>query len=176
MRLLSFAALAVLAAPASADVVSQGDSAFQVTHSVQLVIPPDEAFALLSSPSRWWSPDHSYSGDSANFSMTLRPGGCFCEALPDNGGFVEHMRIAQVFPGEKIVMTGGLGPLINEPATGTMVWTVERVAGGAKISLDYKVFGYPGTASRMASAVDFVLGEQVKRLRRASLGNRRDLP
>lgn len=176
MRLLPLTAFAAIAASASADVVSQGDSAFHVTHSVQLVIPPDEAYAILSNPSRWWSPEHSYSGDSANFSMSLKPGGCFCERLPDNGGFVEHMRVAQVMPGEKIVMTGGLGPLISEPATGTMVWSVERVAGGAKVTIDYKVFGYPGTASRMAGPVDFVIGEQITRLRRASLGTRRDIP
>lgn len=179
MRISSLACLFLLgAAPAGAEIVSQDAHAFHVRHSVQLVAPPEKAYALLANPSLWWHADHTYSGDSGNLSLGLRPGGCFCERLPESGGFVEHMRVVQVKPGDMIVLKGGLGPLTFEPATGTMTWSVERVAGGSKIHLDYKVFGFTkGNGNAMAAPVDTVLGEQMKRLRRqAAAGNRRDIP
>ena len=41
--------------------------------------------------------------------LQMRPGGCFCETL-DGGGGIEHMRVTYVQPGERIVLTGSLGP------------------------------------------------------------------
>ena len=62
---------------------------------------------------QWWSKDHTYSGDAARMSLQLRPGGCFCETL-DGGGGIEHMRVTFVQPGERVVLTGSLGPLLYE--------------------------------------------------------------
>ncbi|MBB3764264.1 SRPBCC family protein [Sphingomicrobium lutaoense] len=178
MRAACLSLAFLLAAPAQAEIVSQNANAFHVRHSVQVVVPPEQAYALLTTPSRWWDPEHSYSGDSANLLLDLRPGGCFCERLPDSGGFVEHLRLVQLKPGEALVFTGGLGPLTFEAATGTMVWSVEKIAGGSRISLDYRAFGFPkGNGAALAGPVDRVLGEQMKRLRRqAAAGNRRDIP
>ena len=36
----------------------------------------DRAFARVG---EWWGKDHTYSGDSANLSLSLTPGGCWCE-------------------------------------------------------------------------------------------------
>lgn len=45
----------------------------------------------------WWHPDHSWSGDAANFYFRRGVGGCFCERLPAvdgvEAGSVEHLRI-----------------------------------------------------------------------------------
>ena len=50
------------------------------------------------------------SGNSANLSLALTPGGCFCERFPKGGG-IEHMRVTYVDPGKRVVLTGALGPL-----------------------------------------------------------------
>ena len=53
----------------------------------------------------------------AHCRLQLRPGGCFCETL-DGGGGIEHMRVTYVQPGERVVLTGGLGPLLYEATAG----------------------------------------------------------
>ena len=92
---------------------------FEVRHSINMVIPAEQAFAAFGQIGDWWSKDHTYSGDAAPFSLQLRPGGCFCERLDDGGG-IEHLRVAYVQPGERVVLTGALGPLLFEATTGVM--------------------------------------------------------
>ena len=66
--------------------------------------------------------------------MSLSPGGCFCERLP-NGGGIEHMRVAFVDPGKRLVLTGSLGPLLYQATAGVMDVQVRtdrrRLAGDA---------------------------------------------
>lgn len=153
------------ATPAAAEVVSAGSNGFEVRHGVNLVIPQAKAYAAFSEIQNWWSKDHTYSGDAANLSLQLRPGGCFCERL-DNGGGIEHLRVTYVQPGERVVLTGALGPLLYEAATGVMDIKVERIAGGSRITMDYKAAGFAkGGAAELAPIVDKVLGDQMKRLR-----------
>ena len=42
--------------------------------------------ALVGQIGSWWYPEHTYSGDAKNLSIDARPGGCFCEKLPNGGG------------------------------------------------------------------------------------------
>jgi hypothetical protein len=154
-----------VASPAAAEVVSANANGFEVRHSANLVIPQQKAFAAFSEVQNWWSKDHTYSGDAANLSLQLRPGGCFCERL-DNGGGIEHLRVTYVQPGERVVLTGSLGPLLYEATSGLMDVKVERIAGGSRVTMDYKVAGFAnGGAAELAPIVDKVLGEQMKRLR-----------
>ena len=165
MRVLIPAACLLLATPAAAEVVSAGSNGFEVRHSVNLVIPQQKAFEAFSRIQDWWSKDHTYSGDASHLSLQLRPGGCFCEQL-DNGGGIEHMRVTYVQPGERAVLTGALGPLLYEAAAGVMDIKVERIAGGSRITMDYRAAGFAkGGAAEMAPIVDKVLGDQMKRLR-----------
>ena len=165
MRRLA-ALLALVAAPASAEVVSASTTGFEVKSTVPLVVPPEAAFAAFAELPAWWNPEHSYSGDSANMRLDLTAGGCFCERIPKTGGGIEHMRVAYVEPGKRVVMTGSLGPLLFEATTGVMDVQVKRVAGGSQLTLDYKVAGFAnGGAEKVAPQVDAVLTEQLKRLR-----------
>ena len=165
MKFLAFACVLFAASPAAAEVVSAGANGFEVRHSVNLVIPQQKAFSAFSEIQNWWSKDHTYSGDAANLSLQLRPGGCFCERL-DNGGGIEHLRVTYVQPAERVVLTGSLGPLLYEATSGVMDVKVERIAGGSRITMDYKVAGFAkGGAAELAPIVDKVLGEQMKRLR-----------
>jgi len=169
------AALIGLAAPAQAEVVSAGSNGFEIRHSVGMVIPAEQVFASFARIGDWWSGDHTYSGDAANLSLRLTPGGCFCERLKDGGG-IEHMRVALVQPGERVVMTGALGPLLFEATTGVMDVSVERIAGGSRLILNYRAAGFAkSNAAELAPLVDKVLGEQVKRFRTyaAKQGTRR---
>jgi uncharacterized protein YndB with AHSA1/START domain len=159
-------ALLVSAAPASAEIVSASGNAFEVRHSVAIVIPQPAAFDAFTQISQWWNAEHTYSGKSSNLTLSLSPGGCFCETLP-NGGGIEHLRVAYVVPGERLVLTGALGPLLYQAATGVMDIKVERIAGGSRLTLDYKVAGFAnGGADRLAPIVDQVLGDQVARFRK----------
>ncbi len=154
-----------LAVPAHAEVVSASSNGFEVRHSVVIVIPPPATFDAFTQVSRWWNAAHTYSGKSSNLTLSLNPGGCFCEALAKGGG-IEHLRVAYVDPGERLVLTGALGPLLFQAATGVMDIKVERIAGGSKISMTYRAAGFAkGNGAELAPAVDQVLGEQMKRLR-----------
>ena len=169
--LIGFAALAI-AAPASAEVISADAHGFDIVHSINLVIPQDRAYAAMGQIDHWWSKDHTYSGDASRLSLSLRPGGCFCERL-DGGGGIEHLRVAYVQPGERVVLTGSLGPLLYEATSGVMDLKVERIAGGSKIIMSYRASGFAkGGADKMAPIVDKVLGEQMKRLRIFAAGGK----
>jgi len=166
MRTIPLVGLSMLAAaPASAEVLSAGPNGFEVQHVVNLVIPQPKAFAAFGDVAQWWNKDHTYSGDAARMSMQVRPGGCFCETL-DGGGGIEHMRVTYVQPGERMVLTGSLGPLLFEATAGVMDVKVERIAGGSRVTMNYRAAGFAkGGAANMAPLVDQVLGEQMKRFR-----------
>lgn len=171
MRLMLFTSLLILSAPASAGVVSASSNGFEVRETVPLVVPPDAAFKAFGDLPDWWDPEHTYSGDSTNIRFELTPGGCFCERIPKTGGGVEHMHVAFVDPGKRIVLTGALGPLLYEAATGVMDVQIKTIAGGSQLTLDYKVAGFAnGGATQMAVQVDEVLREQLKRFREYATG------
>ena len=126
-------------------------------------------------PSRWWSGDHTYSGDAANLYLDAQATGCFCEKLPrpadapadQRMGSVEHMHIVYADPQRGILrMTGGLGPLQEEPVRG--VWTIvlkTAAASGTRIEWTYTVDGLVAKkGGDMAPLVDMVLGQQLTRL------------
>lgn len=160
--------LVALAPPAiaKAEVVSASAHGFEVRHIVSTVIPQPAAFEAFGQISNWWGKDHTYSGDSANLSLSLSPGGCFCERLPTGGG-VEHMHVAYVVPGERVVLTGSLGPLLYEATAGVMDVKVDRIAGGSRLTMNYRAAGFAnGGADKLAPLVDQVLGEQIARFRK----------
>ena len=165
MRSIIAAAALLVASSANAEVVSADAHNFVVRESVQLVVPAPEAMAAFAKVSSWWSKDHTYSGDPANLSLDPRPGGCFCERFPTGGG-IEHLRVTYVKPGEDIILTGALGPLLNEAVTGVMSVHVEHIAGGSRVTIEYRAAGFAaGGGEKMADAVDGVLADQAGRFR-----------
>ena len=86
------------------------------------------------------------------------------------------MHVAYVDPGERLVLTGALGPLLYQAATGVMDIKVERIAGGSRLTLDYKVAGFAnGGADKLAPVVDQVLGDQMARFRKYAAAMPRDV-
>ena len=164
MRPLLLAAALLAASPATAEVKSASGNGFSLEHKVTVPVPPERLFASVGQVSRWWNPEHSYSGKAENLAMDLRPGGCFCEKLAGGGG-IEHLRVVYVEPGKRVVLTGALGPLLYDAVSAVMDIQVKPAAGGSELTLGYKASGFAsGGADKLAPVVDRVLGEQVKRL------------
>jgi uncharacterized protein YndB with AHSA1/START domain len=162
----TLAAIMFLAvSPAAAEVVTSSSNGFEVRETVTVEAPPAAAFAAFGRIGSWWDGAHTYSGSAANLSLPLEPGGCFCEVLPSGGG-VQHMHVALVQPGKRVVLTGGLGPLLFEATTGVMDVTFEPAGNGTRIVLDYRAAGFfNGGADKLAPAVDGVLAGQLARLK-----------
>lgn len=165
MRYLVIPFILALSAPASAVVVGASSHGFELRHTLDLSIPPEQALAAFGRIGAWWGKDHTYSGNAARLSLQLRPGGCWCEQL-DGGGGIEHMRVTYVQPGERIVMTGGLGPLLYEGTSGVMDVQAKKTPAGSQLIINYRVAGFArGNGTEMALAVDGVLRTQSERLR-----------
>lgn len=156
--------LALTAGEAAAEVTAVAAGGFRSEHVLILAASPDEAWqALTADVHRWWDAAHSYSGDAGNFTLDARPGGCFCEALPDGG--VEHMRVAHAAPGTRLNLIGGLGPLQEMGVSGTMSFALVPVKAGTRLSYRYTVSGYhPDGLQGLAGPVDQVQLGQLKRL------------
>ena len=165
MRTILLAGLALLPSPAAADVIGADGHALEVQTSITLVVPVSQAYTAFGRVNGWWNDEHTYSGKAANMRLALQPGGCFCEVDPKGGG-VEHMRVTVVRPNERIVMTGSLGPLLYEASNGVMDLRFERIAGGSKVTMNYRAAGFvKANADKLAPIVDAVLADQMKRYR-----------
>lgn len=154
-----------LASPATAEVVGAGDGGFSIRIAVDVAAAPAAVFTVLTDRvGAWWSSSHTFSGKASNLSIEARPGGCFCEVLP-NGG-VRHMTVTHVMAPGTLVLNGGLGPLGTMAVSGALEWTLEARGTGTHLQVVYNVGGYaPGGLKPLAAPVDGVLTEQVMRLR-----------
>lgn len=151
-----------------ADIIDSAPHGFTSVHDVTIKASPDRVFtAMTSEVSKWWDPDHSYSGDAGNLSMQLEAGGCFCERLAD-GGIVEHLRVVFVRPGSLLRLSGGLGPLQTMGAAGSMEFRLEaRGEGETLLKYKYVVGGYYADGlNSVAEPVDQVQLGQLLRLKR----------
>ena len=159
------AALArLIALPAFADVVEAGATGFQVKSSVVVKAPARDVDRAMTQIGRWWSKDHSYSGDAKNLRLDPRAGGCWCEIW--SGGQVEHMRVVYAEPGKTLRFSGALGPLQTTGASGHMVWTLAEKDGATTMTWTYDVGGYSkGGLNTWAGPVDGVLKEAMGRLK-----------
>ena len=165
MRVLVAVALATAPIAAHAEVTDQSAAGFQIRHVLEIDAPPAKARAAAQDIGRWWSSDHTYSGDAANLSIDAA--GCFCEKLP--GGSVRHMSVVYSDPGA-LRMFGGLGPLQTTGAAGHLSLQFAKAGDPAKtvLTLSYDVGGYAkgGLGETWAKPVDAVLGQQVLRFKK----------
>jgi uncharacterized protein YndB with AHSA1/START domain len=165
--ILLLAVVLLGAGRARAEVVDSGAGGFLVRGEATVQSAPDAVYeALTKDIGGWWDSEHTFSRDSRNLSLDARPGGCFCERLPDGGG-VRHMTVVFASPGKRLRLTGGLGPLQALGVAGSMTWSLAESEGGTMVGLTYSVGGYfEGGLQGMAPAVDSVLQVQLTRLKR----------
>jgi hypothetical protein len=180
LNLVAFGiAMAATPLPAAAKLIDQTDTAFTTAHSARVAATPDDVWKMLRSPQKWWSSQHSWSGDAENLWMDTQAGGCFCEKLPGpegQAGSVQHARIIFAKPGELLRLSGALGPLQSEAVTGTLTIQIKPNDSGSTIRFDYVVGGYMRMkVSDIAPAVDRVIGQQLAGLAKA-LGGALDVP
>lgn len=171
--LVAFLAAAGMAFPAHAEITNTAANGFTVKHQAVVKASPEEVWKNLIAPSRYWSKNHSWSGNAENFYLVAQAGGCFCELLRKTGddniktasGSVQHMRVIFVNRGETLRMSGALGPLQGEALTGTLTIVLKAGGDATLVQFTYKVGGYMEfEMDQIAPAVDGVIGEQLTRL------------
>lgn len=161
---LAILAVPFVASPVHGAVMGSNAGGFTVREEVEFAGSPASAWKRLIDIGSWWDPQHTYSGHSSNLTLTLRPGGCWCEKL-ENGGFARHLEVVLVIPEKTLRLTGGLGPLQGMGATGALTFTLRSTSSDATtVIAEYSVVGYSREGlSSIAGAVDQVLGEQLQR-------------
>jgi len=164
--LVAFFLLVLLTQGGEADVLSSSNFGFLVKSEATVAGTPETVFnTLVGGISRWWDPAHTFSGDSGNLSLEAKPGGCFCEEMP-NGGGVRHLEVVFVSPGKTLRLIGGLGPLQGSGLAGSMTWSFGEAGDSTNVGLTYGVGGYyQGDIQELAPIVDSVLRSQLQRLK-----------
>ncbi|MGI9234424.1 MAG: SRPBCC domain-containing protein [Woeseiaceae bacterium] len=150
---------------ATADVVNAEESGFKVVNKVFVDASREDAWrAAILEVDKWWSSDHTVSGEASRLRIDAKPQGCFCEDLGKSAGVV-HMAVTMVFPPNVLRLTGGLGPLGLMGVEGNMTWEFDDVAGDTQITFTYAVGGFrPDGLGAMAEPVDNVIDDALKRL------------
>jgi uncharacterized protein YndB with AHSA1/START domain len=165
-RLAAGLAGVLMAGSAQAAVTDRSAAGFEVTETATIAAPARKVWLTLMQPAKWWSGEHTWSGEAKN--LSIDPSGCFCEQLKH--GAVRHMTVTYAEENTQLRMFGGLGPLQSTGAAGHLGVTLKAApAGGTEVVLTYDVGGYAkgGLAERFAEPVDRVLGEQLARLKKA---------
>jgi hypothetical protein len=166
MRRYLLGALALLPAASTQSAPQVTPTGFLVKLEANINAPAAKVYdVLVGQVGSWWNPEHTYSHDAKNLSIDPRPGGCFCEKLP-NGGGIEHLRVVYVAPREVLRLSGGLGPLQASGLAGSMTWKLTGGAENTRVALSYCVGGFiDGGFENIASAVEGMLNEQLNRLK-----------
>lgn len=170
--ILGMAALCGVIA-AQAEVTNTAENGFTVQHQTVISGDNEAVWKAMIAPSRYWNPDHSWSGNAENFYLVPQAGGCFCELIrttaDDNikssEGSVQHMRVIYARNNKMLRLSGALGPLQGEAVTGTLTMLLQPQVDSTLVSFTYKVGGYMEfPIDQIAPAVDGVIGEQLARL------------
>lgn len=156
-------ALALSAAPAAAEVVSRSETGFSLSFERPVTASPDAILNAVARPAAWWNDSHTYSGSASNISLELKPGGCWCEALP--GGGVKHAEAVLVWPERRMVrFDAPFGPLQATGAAAVLTMTWAEAEGGQARSLKWTFVVEGAGTGAMADVIDGVIGEQFGRL------------
>lgn len=168
MRVASISTLSILACMAvgqmaQADILAASPDHFTLRQEAVSELPPDELWAKLVVPSQWWHPDHTYSGDADNLSLSVQAGGLWAENWAD--GSVKHGEVVFVKPGRQIRFDAPFGPLQQAAVNEVWTITIQPHGDGTKIIFDEVVNGSAASKlDELAPAVDYVKTEAIKRL------------
>lgn len=157
--ILIAASLALMAQPASAEVVARSENGFTLRFVTTVAADADRIPASLEALPLWWDGAHSYTGDAGNLSLDLRPGGCWCEKMPDGTDF-DHGRTTSVGP-ERILFHAPFGPLRRPATKADLELTWREEADGLTLVWTMTVEG-TGVGA-MADPVDGVMGAGFQR-------------
>ena len=162
---LATAIFLVPALPSRATVTDVASNGFTLNIATHIMASPDKVYAALIAPAKWWSSEHTFSGDAKNFHADTKAGGCWCETLP-HGGSALHLTLVYIDPGKALRLRGALGPFQGLGADGALTWKLEPVADGTRLYLTYALGGYNKDGfAELSKAADGVLTVQVDRLK-----------
>jgi uncharacterized protein YndB with AHSA1/START domain len=165
---LMVGACALNAPTAYAAIDNVGAAGFSLAETAHIAATPDQVYAALVVPSRWWSSAHTFSHDAGNLTLDAKAGGCWCETLP-GGGSVQHLVVVYAAPGHALRLRGALGPFQGMGVDGALTVSLKANAGGTDVTMVYALGGYAKDGfADLAKAGDGVLGEQLERLKRAA--------
>jgi uncharacterized protein YndB with AHSA1/START domain len=154
-----------LCASARAEIIESSPASMKIRHVLEIAAPAPQVYQTFLRLGSWWSKEHTFSGNAANLTLRAVPGGCWCEKLPDGGG-VQHMTVVYVAPGQRITLSGALGPLQTAGVAGAMSFSFVSKGSGTELVMTYSVGGYyPDGLASIAPGVDAVLREQLLRLK-----------
>ena len=164
-RVLIVTPLLFVLGSAHAEVKLVTSDGFFLVFTQRLEATPAQVYAALPQVDRWWSSDHTYSGDAANLSLKAEAGACFCERWKD--GSVEHGTVILALRDQLLRINTALGPLQGKAVTGVLNFQVKPDNKATVLTVTFRVNGASASAlDKDAPAVDKVLGEQVARLAR----------
>jgi uncharacterized protein YndB with AHSA1/START domain len=165
ITLAAAALLALQAGAARAETSDVSASGFTVTHAFVIEGEPQQVWQAFTQPAKWWSSQHTWSGQASNLTLDVQAGGCWCERWAE-GASVMHGRVLMAQPGSMLRLQAWLGPLQELPVDGVLTFGTARRDGATRLRVTYRVAGAPAAAlDKLAPAVDAVLGEQVRRLK-----------
>ena len=154
-----FLILAFITNVTQAEVLATGANGFNLKVVTTSSARPEQAYLAFTQIDKWWDPAHTYSGDAANLTLTITPGGAFVEALSGVG-----LELAYVLPGEEIRLLGGLGPLQPMGLHGALTIQFKAHAKGSEITMLYNVSGFSEQGPQsLAPIVDRVQAGQMQR-------------
>lgn len=157
--LIAALALACVAAPASAEVVSRSENGFTLRFAVGVETTPEDVVAAVADLPNWWDPAHTYTGDGANLSLAFEQGGCWCERLADGTPF-RHGTITGI-TADRVAMNAALGPLHGKATRADLTFGSEPENRGRRVIVDFVVEG-PGLGA-LAEPVDGVMDQAFDR-------------
>ncbi len=152
-------AAAVTATPATAEIVSRTPDGFTLRFTRTAMADAAAVPASLTALPLWWDGAHSYTGEAANLSLDLKPGGCWCEKMPDGSDF-DHGRTVSV-AADRILFHAPFGPLRGRATRADLTMTWAEAASGRVLTWTFEVEG-PGVGA-MAEAVDGVMDAGFRR-------------
>jgi len=153
----------LFAASAVAEVERAASDSFVIVFNQTINATPAGAYSAVTRVDRWWSSDHTYSGDASNLSLVADAGGCWCERWKD--GSVDHGRVILAMRDKLLRVQTALGPLQGKAVNGVLTFQLKPEQGSTLLTLSYRVNGTAASAlDKDAPAVDKVLGEQFARL------------
>ena len=155
----------LVATPAAAEVLGASPNGFEIRESVQLVIPPDQAFDAFEQVGSWWNPAHTYSGKAANMRVALSLGACLCERFEDrrrDRAFARRLcRAEQARDPDRVARAAAVRGDVGRHGSDRRA-DRRRVARNDELS---RGGFYKGGADKLAPLVDQVLADQMKRYR-----------
>ena len=154
-----------LTSPAWADTGNVTPQGFISIFRDEIKTSPAQLWHALVQLPRWWSAEHTYSGQASNLSLDAQAGGCWCERW-GNGSSVQHGQVVLVQPERTLRLVGNLGPLQELPVTGVLTFTIATQETKTILRLTYRVSGAPDAGlDKLAPLVDQVIGQQFRRLK-----------